>query len=93
MFQFLKDLQEREVDKTGLSTTMLDVVIDADEPTEKEENFIANYGALTLEQATTTNSSTWRRKVEFCQCCMASLMSATNKELSLEARQFRIDDK
>ncbi len=32
-----------------------------------------------------------RRKVEFCQCRMASLMSATNKELSLEARQFRID--
>ena len=53
MFQFLKDLQEREVDETGLSTTMLDVVIDADEPTEKEENFIANFGALTLEQATT----------------------------------------
>ena len=47
MFQFLKDLQEREVDKTGLSTTMLDVVINADEPpTEKEENFIASYGGI-----------------------------------------------
>jgi hypothetical protein len=37
MFQLLKDLQEREVDKTGLSTTMSDVVINADEPTEREK--------------------------------------------------------
>jgi hypothetical protein len=37
MFQFLKDLQESEVDETGLSTTMLDVVINADEPSERRE--------------------------------------------------------
>ena len=37
MFQFLKDLQESEVDEIGWSTTMLNVVIDAYEPTEREK--------------------------------------------------------
>ena len=76
----------------GWSTTMLEVVIDNDEPTEREENIIANYGSLMLEQATTTNASTWRRKVEYYKCRMASLMSAAKNDLSLVARQYRIDD-
>jgi hypothetical protein len=37
MYQFLKDLQESEVDEIGWSTAMLDVVIDTDEPTEREK--------------------------------------------------------
>jgi hypothetical protein len=60
---------------------MLNVVIDTDHPTEKEENIIANYGALTLvQQATIMNSSTWRMKVEFYKSRMAFLMSVATKK-------------
>ena len=55
-FSFSKVLQEGEIDETGWTPTMMDVVIDTDKPAERdgEENIaIANNGASTLVQATT----------------------------------------
>ncbi|KAI2507910.1 hypothetical protein MHU86_6568 [Fragilaria crotonensis] len=49
LFQFLKDVQDR-ADEMGWTGGILNITLNADEPDEREENLIENYGTLTLEQ-------------------------------------------
>ena len=49
LFQFLKEVQDR-ADEMGWTTGILSITTGIEDNDEKEEDFINNYGTLTLEQ-------------------------------------------
>jgi hypothetical protein len=51
LYQFLKDVQDR-ADKMGWLEGILKVTLNGGEEDEREEDFLDNYGTLTLEQVT-----------------------------------------
>jgi hypothetical protein len=93
---FLKDVQDR-ADEMGWTETIMNVVIDADEPDEREENFIDNYDTLTLEQVVISElqyieDEGRARQDSFMlyKCFMASLTVEAWRKVSLWSAQYRI---
>jgi hypothetical protein len=83
----------------GWSSTILNIVIDADEPTEREENLIDNYGTLTLEQVVVSELQYIEEEGREAQdtymlykCLMASLTNEAKKKVSIWSSQYRIGE-
>ena len=98
LYQFLKDVQDR-ADEMGWSSTILNIVIDADEPTEREENLIDNYGTLTLEQVVVSELQYIEEEGREAQdtymlykFLMASLTNEAKKKVSIWSSQYRIGE-
>jgi hypothetical protein len=53
LFQFLKDVRDR-ADEMGWTEGVLRITIDGGGENERKENFIDNYGTITLEQVITS---------------------------------------
>ena len=91
LFQFLKDVQDR-ADEMGWTGGILNVTLNADEPDEREENLIENYGTLTLEQVVTSELQYIEEEGRAAQdtymlykCLMASLTNDAKKKVSIWA--------
>jgi len=98
LFQFLKDVQDR-ADEMGWTGGILNITLNADEPDEREENLIENYGTLTLEQVVTSELQYIEEEGRAAQdtymlykCLMASLTNDAKKKVSIWANQYRIGE-
>jgi hypothetical protein len=98
LFQFLKDVQDR-TDEMGWTRGILNITLDADEPNEREENLIENYGTLTLEQVVISELQYIEEEGRAAQdtymlykCLMASLTSDAKKKVSIWSSQYRIGE-
>lgn len=96
--QFLKDIRDR-ADEMGWTETIMNVVIEADTPNEREENIIDNYGTITLEQVVISElqyieEEGRERQDSFMlyKCLMASLTVEARKKVSLWSNQYRIGE-
>ena len=96
--QFLADVQER-ADEMGWNETIMTVVINADEPNERQENLIDNYGNITLDQVVTSElqyiEEQGRERQDsymLYKCLVASLTVEARRKVSLWSAQYRIGD-
>ncbi|KAI2496052.1 hypothetical protein MHU86_18473 [Fragilaria crotonensis] len=98
LFQFLKDVQDR-ADEMGWTGGILNITLNADEPDEREENLIENYGTLTLEQVVISELQYIEEEGRPAQdtymlykCLMASLTTDAKKKVSIWSSQYRIGE-
>ena len=96
--QFLRDVQDR-ADEMGWNETVMTVTIDADQPTERQENLIDNYGNITLDQVVVSElqyiEEEGRERQDsymLYKCLMASLTVEARRKVSLWAGQYRIGE-
>jgi hypothetical protein len=97
--QFLKDVQDR-ADEVGWTETIMNVTIDADTPEERDENFIDNYGTITLEQIVISElqyieedgSRPRQDSYMLYKCLMSSLTVEARRKVSLWSTQYRIGE-
>ena len=87
LFQFLREVEDR-ADEMGWSAGILNVAVNAEGEEERRENFIQNYGTITLEQVVTSelqHINGGERKTQdtymLYRCLMASLTSEAKKKI------------
>ena len=98
LFQFLKDVRDRS-DEMGWSDGIMRITLHADEPDQREENLIENYGTLTLEQVVTSEMQHIDDEGRLAQdtymlykSLMASLTSEAKKKVSIWADQYQLGE-
>lgn len=99
LYQFLKDVQDR-ADEMGWSESILKITLEVDDENEPiQENLLANYGTISLEQVVESELQYINEQGREAQdtymlykCLMASLSSTARKKISLWSEQYRIGD-
>jgi hypothetical protein len=98
LFQFLKEVQDR-ADEMGWTTGILSITMGIEDDKEKEEDFINNYGTLTLDQVVASELQYIDGKSRYAQdtymlykCLMASLTSKAKKKVLIWSNQYKIGE-
>ena len=98
LFQFLKEVQDR-ADEMGWTTGILSITMGIEDDEEKEEDFINNYGTLTLEQVIASELQYIDGESRYAQdtymlykCLMASLTSEAKKKVLIWSNQYKIGE-
>jgi hypothetical protein len=98
LYQFLKDVRDR-ADEMGWTEGILGITINGGEENEREENFMDNYGTITLEQVVESELQYIDEEGRLAQdtymlykCLMASLSDEAKKKVSIWSNQYRIGD-
>ena len=98
LYQFLKDVRDR-ADEMGWTEGILGITINGGEEDEREEDFMDNYGTLTLEQVVESELQYIDDEGRLAQdtymlykCLMASLTDEAKKKVSIWSNQYRIGD-
>ena len=96
LFQFLREVKDR-ADEMGWSAGILDVRVNAEGEEERRENFIQNYGTVTLEQVVASELqyiNGRERKTQdtymLYRCLMASLTSEAKKKIMIWQEQSHV---
>ena len=96
LFQFLREVEDR-ADEMGWSAGILDVRVNAEGEEERRENFIQNYGTVTLEQVVASELqyiNGRERKTQdtymLYRCLMASLTSEAKKKIMIWQEQSHV---
>jgi hypothetical protein len=96
LFQFLREVEDR-ADEMGWSAGILNVAVNAEGEEERRENFVQNYGTITLEQVVTSelqHINGGERKTQdtymLYRCLMASLTSEAKKKIMIWQEQYHI---
>jgi hypothetical protein len=98
LFQFLKEVQDR-AGEMGWTTGILSITMRIEDNKEKEEDFINNYGTLTLNQVVASELQYIDGKSRYAQvtcmlykCLMASLTSKAKKKVLTWSNQYKIGE-
>jgi hypothetical protein len=98
LYQFLKNVRDR-ADEMGWTEGILGITLNAGEDDEREENFMENYGTLTLEQVVESELQYIDERGRLAQdtymlykCLMASLTDDAKKKVSIWSNQYRIGE-
>ena len=97
-YQFLKNVRDR-ADEMGWTEGILTITLNAGEDDEREENFMENYGTLTLKQVVESKLQYINEQGRLAQntymlykCPMASLTDEAKKKVSIWSNQYRIGE-
>jgi len=98
LFQFLKEVKDR-ADEMGWTEGILSITKNIGETNEAEEDFLSNYGTLTLEQVVASEMQYIDGESRFGQdtymlykCLMASLTSEAKKKILIWSEQYTIGE-
>ena len=98
LYQFLKNVRDR-ADEMGWTEGILGITLNAGEDDEREENFMENYGTLTLEQVVESELQYIDEQGRLAQdtyilykCLMASLTDEAKKKVSIWSNQYRVGE-